>query len=198
MVSRFEKILNPSAYGFDATFVMATFLSPSLALILDDYLMECAKENLKKILTAEMKGAVTVAASAHSSPSELSEEQPSSLVSLFPDLMAMAQAKRSTEGVMRGLGVSLQAEKILVAYTNDLPSSAHCADSLRFWQVHSKKYGVLSDIDLQLLTVHASSATIEQVFSIAGDVADVKRNRLCPKQIEIETMLRFNRKFIPL
>uniref|UniRef100_A0A914XU97 Uncharacterized protein n=1 Tax=Plectus sambesii TaxID=2011161 RepID=A0A914XU97_9BILA len=134
MASRFEKILNPSAYGFDATFFMATFLSPSLALILDDDLMECAKENLKKILTAEMKGAVTVAAIAHSSASELSEEQPSSLVSLFPDLMAMAQAKRSTEGVMRGLSISLQAEKILVAYANDLPSSAHCADSLRFWQ----------------------------------------------------------------
>uniref|UniRef100_A0A914UKV5 Uncharacterized protein n=1 Tax=Plectus sambesii TaxID=2011161 RepID=A0A914UKV5_9BILA len=49
--------------------------------------------NLTKILMAEMKGAVTVAAIAQSSASELSKEQTSSLVSLFPDLMAMVQAK---------------------------------------------------------------------------------------------------------
>jgi hypothetical protein len=50
----------------------------------------------------------------------------------------------------------------------------------------------LSRVALDILAVPASTGTIEHVLSVAGDVSEEKRNRIKPKQLEIETMLRFN------
>jgi hypothetical protein len=54
IANRFSKILKPTVPDFDATFLIATFLSPSLALILDDDLLECAKNNVKHIVSSFM------------------------------------------------------------------------------------------------------------------------------------------------
>jgi hypothetical protein len=37
---------------------------------------------------------------------------------------------------------------------------------------------------------------MKRVFSVAGDVSEKKRNRIQPKQLEIETMLRFNKRYV--
>jgi len=115
--------------------------------------------------------------------------------SLFRDFMERANAKRRASGPQQGLSVGFQAESIIAAYFSDLPYTK-TNDVLKFWWCNSAKYGKLAEIALGFLTIPASTATIERVFSIAGDIADVKRNRICPKMLEIETMLRFNKMLI--
>ena len=132
-----------------------------------------------------------------STSAQCEEESDQSLAnSLFPDLMERAKAKRRAVGPRQGLSAGFQAESILSAYVNDFSTMKKCSNVLEFWQTNSVKYGKLSDIAIGYLTIPASTATIERVFSIAGDVVDVKRNRIRPKQLEMETMLRFNKKFI--
>ena len=55
-------------------------------------------------------------------------------------------------------------------------------------------YQCLSNIFFQVLSVPASSATCERVFSSAGQVCSKRRGRLSPERIEQLTVLKINQK----
>ena len=56
-------------------------------------------------------------------------------------------------------------------------------DVLKWWKEHEHKYPILSKIARDYLCIPASSACVESIFSIAGNIVHPNRNRLEPKSI---------------
>ena len=79
-----------------------------------------------------------------------------------------------------------------------LDSSSHKdeeVDPVDFWIENEKTYPALSPLACDLLTIPASSAPIERVFSTAGLVTSGKRNRLHDQNLEREILLK-NKKYM--
>ena len=51
-------------------------------------------------------------------------------------------------------------------------------EPLSWWHTHSTEYPILSKMAQDYLSVQASSVACEQLFSLAGNVVNKKRNRL--------------------
>jgi thiaminase len=51
-------------------------------------------------------------------------------------------------------------------------------EPLSWWRAHSTEYPILSKMARDYLSVQASSVPCEQLFSLAGNVVNKKRNRL--------------------
>lgn len=51
-------------------------------------------------------------------------------------------------------------------------------DPLKFWSLHSTKLPILSKLAKSVLSVPASSASVERLFSIAGAIARARRSSL--------------------
>lgn len=56
--------------------------------------------------------------------------------------------------------------------------------AIDWWKMNEKCYPRLSKVALQLLSIPASSAAAERVFSLAGNVITEKRNKLGPKSVD--------------
>lgn len=56
-------------------------------------------------------------------------------------------------------------------------------DPLQWWENHASEYSKLSKLAKKILSVPASSAASERVFSVAGNIITEKRNRLGPKTV---------------
>uniref|UniRef100_A0A0A1WDS8 Transposable element Hobo transposase n=1 Tax=Zeugodacus cucurbitae TaxID=28588 RepID=A0A0A1WDS8_ZEUCU len=61
---------------------------------------------------------------------------------------------------------------------------SHDFDVLKWWGVNENRYPLLSKVALKFLTIPASSAPAERVFSLAGNVITEKRNRLGPTSVD--------------
>jgi len=55
---------------------------------------------------------------------------------------------------------------------------------IEWWKNNANLYPQLSKLALKLLSIPASSAAAERVFSLAGNIITEKRNRLCPKSVD--------------
>ncbi len=51
-------------------------------------------------------------------------------------------------------------------------------DPLLWWQTHAKEYSIISNMAQDYLTIQAISVTLEQAFSVAGNIISKTRNRL--------------------
>ena len=74
--------------------------------------------------------------------------------------------------------------------------AASDVDILQWWQKHEKILPILSQIAKQILTIPASSAKSERVFSTGGNIVTKKRNRLIPKHVETLIILKENMKCV--
>lgn len=130
-----------------------------------------------------------------------------SLAVLYPDLIALAanrHRRRSTIDRHRRIDMqtSRYASAIVDSYLDDLPNyAASSLTSLQFWHTNTIKCTHLADIAIALLTVPASTATIDRIFSLVDDDEQQQQQQLYDlikdEQLERHTMLRFNRQFIP-
>ena len=66
-------------------------------------------------------------------------------------------------------------------------------DPIEFWLSSAHSYPKLFDVATDILSVPASSAPVERVFSVSGDACRGKRNRLSGQNLERETLLRVNK-----
>ena len=76
-----------------------------------------------------------------------------------------------------------------------LESSLHVdeeVDPVEFWIENEKIYPSLCPLACDLLTIPASSAPVERVFSTAGIITSGKRNRLNDRNLEREILLKKN------
>ena len=70
------------------------------------------------------------------------------------------------------------------------------ADILDFWVDHEQIYPSLADVAFDILTIPASSAPVERVFSTAGTVSAGKQNRLSGAKLEREVLIKKNKTFL--
>ena len=66
------------------------------------------------------------------------------------------------------------------------------SDPIQFWASQEDKYPILAPHAIDLLSIPASSAAVERIFSIAGESTIGKRNRLTHSNLEREILLRKN------
>ena len=69
-------------------------------------------------------------------------------------------------------------------------------DPIVYWVNISHDYPHLSPIACDILSVPASSAPVERTFSISGEASRGKRNRLADHNLERETLIRKNKKYL--
>ena len=81
-------------------------------------------------------------------------------------------------------------------YFDTVENLREVVDPITYWKNQSQDYPLLSTIAIDVLTVPASSAAIERVFSTAGDSTTGKRNRLADKNLEREVLLKKNKHFL--
>ena len=72
------------------------------------------------------------------------------------------------------------------------PALADDTDPLKFWQLEQNHFPNLSTLAIDVLSVPASSAAVERVFSIAGKLNRPERNRLSSKHFEQLMFIRGN------
>lgn len=68
-------------------------------------------------------------------------------------------------------------------YANEIVRITENFDVIMWWKNNGAKYPRLSKIAINLLSIPASSAASERVFSLAGNIITEKRNRLEPKTV---------------
>ncbi len=69
-------------------------------------------------------------------------------------------------------------------------------DPLQFWMENESTYPLLASLAFDVLSIPASSAPVERVFSTAGLVSSGRRNRLSDRNLEREIMLKRNMSFL--
>ena len=69
-------------------------------------------------------------------------------------------------------------------------------DPVKFWMDNESTYSLLSNIAIDLLCIPASSASVERIFSTAGESTSAKRNRLSDKNLEREIIIRRNKQYL--
>jgi hypothetical protein len=69
-------------------------------------------------------------------------------------------------------------------------------DPFEWWRVNQSRYPITSKIARQFLSIPASSAPCERLFSEAGSIISVDRHCLDPQLVEIQTFLSYNGPFI--
>ena len=65
---------------------------------------------------------------------------------------------------------------------------------LKWWKEHAVLFPYLSQVARRYLAMPATSASVERLFSVAGQVVTAKRNRLHPSSV---TLLVFLHEAIP-
>lgn len=90
--------------------------------------------------------------------------------SLFPYLFKKVITKRLAAGCQTSvLTLSRQADSLVSAYFEELLNLKNI-EALQFRTSNAIKHAKLSDVDLEFLSIPASTATVEWAFGVAGDV----------------------------
>jgi len=90
--------------------------------------------------------------------------------------------------------VSNTVDTELLAYFADCKSYSENCSGLTFWVTNINKYPLLAPLAQDLLSVPASEAHVERVFSVCGELTAGKRNRLTESP-EKRIMLKMNLKY---
>ena len=69
------------------------------------------------------------------------------------------------------------------------------ANPLVWWKKYDVNFPNLSQVARRYLAIPATTAPVERLFSVTGQVVTVKRNRLCPETV---TLLVFLHETLPL
>lgn len=87
------------------------------------------------------------------------------------------------------------AQLQLENYLQDVGYHNESTDPIGFWLLQQSLYTVIAPFAIDLLSVPASAAPIERVFSTAGESTMGKRNRLSHVNLEREVLLRKNKMY---
>ena len=81
-------------------------------------------------------------------------------------------------------------------YFDSVEALAEHADPISYWEGMMQEYPLISSVALDILSIPASSAPIERVFSTAGESTIGKRNRLADHNLEREIILKKNKHYL--
>lgn len=81
-------------------------------------------------------------------------------------------------------------------YFDSVEALAEHVDPISYWESMTQEYPLISSVALDILSIPASSAPIERVFSTAGESTIGKHNRLADYNLEREIILKKNKHFL--
>ena len=81
-------------------------------------------------------------------------------------------------------------------YFDSVEALAEHVDPISYWEGMTQEYPLISSVALDTLSIPASSAPIERVFSTAGVSTIGKRNQLADYNLEREIILKKNKHFL--
>lgn len=116
-------------------------------------------------------------------------------IDVADDLLAIARAKveeRRQTSPKASPGAQFQNE--LKIYLLDAKSTT--SDPLDYWKAKRQSLPILYSIAVDVLSVPATSAPVERVFSKASLVLKKNRHNLSNEKMELEVFFKFNSKFI--
>ena len=88
-------------------------------------------------------------------------------------------------------------EEEIERYSTCRPASDEMKlDPIVHWVNVSHVYPHLSPVACDILSPPASSAPVERTFSVSGEASRVKRHRLADHNLERETLIRKNKKYL--
>ncbi len=197
---RFNKFIDPNEQEFDAIFLTATLLDPRYALCLNEYQI---KSVIKFIDSMKF----------NASSQEISESNTQSLpLNSFTTVQSMIFSALNTPTVQ----IESDTSKEVFSYIDYLKTnfmkdfnlgidyfanSTKDTDlklsSLKFWfnEIICAKFPKLSKVAVDILTIPATQASSERIFSISGQCLN-GRHSLDPIKLEREVMFIYNKSLL--
>lgn len=164
-----EFIFNEHSADFDAIYLMSTVLDPTESLKLTNSEFSTGKRHLIEYFQVTSSPVVQVAI-------EPTNQQRRTF--------SNSDTASQTMAVIQ-----------LNDYLNAIDSGNFdfSVDCLEFWSTHSKKYSLIYEKVLQILSLPASSASPERLFSHAGLYSVGRRSRIKSVQLKTRTVLKYNK-----
>ena len=195
---RFGYIINPTMGNFDPLYIICTFLSPAYIEILNDEQVAAAKTHLVKQLNPLVNRShdeEPTQAEATPRTSDPTAEPPPKKFKHLQELLKEKQKAKSNASCSTLSEEKAEVEKYAQSdYTGSIDEDEDC---FSFWREKKEMYPLLSSLAFDLLST-ASTAPVEQIFSIGGDATTGKQNRLTDFNLEKEIFLTKNKRYMHL
>jgi hAT family C-terminal dimerisation region len=173
--TRFGKFIDPERNDFDQTLLISTMLHPQKSLELSDYLYQ---EGIRRLPLIMSSAASRNTQSTSQSP-EIERNQ--GLCKYRRVITPMDQSTNFTDE-LRQYFLILNAA-----------SFQETIGPVEFWLGNSDRFPTLAPLALQYLSINATSASVERLFSIAGRIANSNKHGIRPLLLEAQTVVKFNK-----
>ena len=131
-------------------------------------------------------------ASASIAASSSAEDEPT-LPMKVPRLMAKYKTHRARRRSRETTSSSARAQmRKYMEHVQEIEEQEGLLSTLQYWSHHSGKYPSISKLAMTVLTVPASSAPVERVFSHGGIIMRPHRARISSKLLEMLMFLKCN------
>lgn len=191
--TRFAYILDISNNKFAPVHMLATFFDPEFLIGLSPLqCTKCIEIVVGELTKGDQKLDTSTAASAMTSKNvELFQKK----FSGFFKQAQMPQMVRSEGASKSDHSKSLKSK--LEQYVDEVTGTAACpeGDAVKFWTAKRVTFGEIAKYALNILSVPASSAGIERIFSLASIVQGGQRRRLGAENTEKELMIKVNSEY---
>lgn len=189
---RFKKFMDPYSEEWQPLPAVACLLDPVLAPALmsthNKSLLDAAKHHLLQMLHSNSQGQAA-SDSVSAGACVTSERDPTAPPKLKRFKFLSQTIDMSPATTSRPSG----AEAELDEYISSMPYDTD--DALAWWHGQATKFHNLCPLAIDILSVPASEAYVERMFSISGELSSGKRNRAL-KTLEAKTFLKLNLKFM--
>uniref|UniRef100_A0A914XIU1 HAT C-terminal dimerisation domain-containing protein n=1 Tax=Plectus sambesii TaxID=2011161 RepID=A0A914XIU1_9BILA len=176
---RFNWILNAAAPNFDPTYLISTLLDPNVAwMVENDVKVTVGKRFILAMIPSPNDNPTT----SISSP-PVSMLPSSSQFSALAEVMAIKRAHQEME--KRGDGPAKLLDRYLNEWTSKPPPTS--IDPFEFWYQNDLEQ--ISYLALEILSIPATTAPVERVFSQSGLCTLDRKCRTGPKLLEAECMI---------
>jgi hypothetical protein len=196
--------MNLAAKNFNPTLLNCTMLNPEKSAELSPKQFDHGKIELVRFLTLALAASnpstgVANADVAITDSGECSSNDPvcseSTSVS-SSDALKASQSKRrrlglgSTATVRHDVTLDEQIAKFMcILEDGNFISDVLCFD---FWREHAEEFSAFTDLELLMLSILATSVTVEQLYSTAGISASGHRTIIGPALPEAEAIVKYN------
>lgn len=197
--NKFSKFWNPKSNDFSPTHLLATFLDPEYVIGLDNSQKEKCIEIIAHQLGKDFEQHDQNQDCSFDSKSiDLSQKKYPGWFKNVQLQMYSLSSKSPVNEKIKSFKMKLQnyVEDAMQIAIAPITTSDSGIDPLTFWCQQKEIYGEIAKYALDLLTVPASSAGIERVFSLASVVQGRRRYKLKASNTEKELFIKCNRHFL--
>ena len=196
---RFIKFTDPHHDDHEPLYLVSTLLDPRYKLCLTTEEEKYAQQECLKRMKlfhanreSEREDSGSAGSGGHNSSMECSPLSKRPRVKLSFMQKLMENKLSSSAKTVAPTTCQLQLQSYIDA-TRDVIKPQDL-DPINFWMQEEYRYPLLTPVAVDILSIPASSAAVERVFSTAGESSSGKRNRLS-KNLEREVFLRKNKDY---